>query len=263
LMAIGYGVFLYLHNRLFHYYFILLFPFLALCTGYAVHQLIILPLTNILIRLRKKLKKGSNKRVFLWLGCIILFLLLGEIYHRNIEHSFSYFKHRAGTSNYYIWKDTVLAGPFNSLIRMLFWPEERIIGNRYTGINYYLWHESRAFDEVEEIAKYVRMNSIPNETLFGDSTTTSIIALFANRRIEQDFVDTNKMNFRSGIIPIKKAIDILNTSQLRFIVYSPRRAGISKLKPFRKRVFEKFEKEKEFTTRYHGKIILMGHKKDY
>ncbi len=81
------------------------------------------------------------------------------------------------------------------IVRPLFWRDPQIDGRWYPQLTHYLWHESQWFESADRLAEEVRHRTAERDTIFGDSTSTPLIALLADRRITLDEVDTKMMAF--------------------------------------------------------------------
>ena len=144
----------------------------------------------------------------------------------------------------------------------LFWRPDRTIGKRHSGIQFYFWHESRVFSEVDEIAAVLKIHAKQGDLIFGDSTSTPLIALLSNLPIALNFVDTNTMRFKAGLPPVDEAIAnledaILSTDQrLEWIVINYGR-GIGGIDAFRRFFQANFYPFKTFQTRRFDTYILM------
>jgi len=169
-------------KRIFDFYFMLLFPFLAILSGYIINAL---------------LKRNAD---------LIIMLLL-------------------------------------------------IIYSAWT-IPLYLDHESHYFEKADDISAYVRENSNPDETIFGDSGSVPLIALLAGRRIALDEADTNYMRFRSGITNINETIERLrNSESFRFFIIKPK-AGIAALREVQLYLRDSCRPVERFNDRYKGGFVV-------
>ena len=97
------------------------------------------------------------------------------------------------------WRDAPRLGWVNALLRATVWYDERVLGEHYSALTYYLWHESEVFQAPPEVARYVRAETPPDATLFGDAQSVPLVGLMTGRRLALDEADTNAMRFASGI----------------------------------------------------------------
>ncbi len=243
-------VFLLSLNRVYHYYFLLLFPFSTICLG-----LFISNLTNHI--------KLFTKNIYSTLTVISLFILViaGLLVYPLFEQNISYYPTAKGRVKKYKFPLSPLPDAIQLPVRIT-WNPDRKIGERFTGIQYYLWHESRVFSEAKQIAEVLRTNAKKNDMIFGDSTTTPLIALLANIPIFDNFVDTNVMRFRAGlpeadvlIATLQEAME-LNNIHLEWVLINPAR-GIGRVEAFRQFFNKNFYPFKIFNTQYFGTYILM------
>jgi len=83
-----------------------------------------------------------------------------------------------------------------------------------------LEHEKiSGFPALEEFTKFIRDNSREDELLFGHVTVTPLLALYADRQIALDMVDTNHMRFNSGLADMEKTIGQLEAEEkLKYVI---------------------------------------------
>lgn len=95
-----------------------------------------------------------------------------------------------------------------------------------------LRRENRAWWDTDALVAAVTNNVGPAETLYGDSTTTPLLALLACRRIAGELADTNTMQFRTGQRTLRGDLQGALADRLRLVVVQPQR-GIYILPEFR------------------------------
>ncbi|MBF0107056.1 MAG: hypothetical protein HQM16_17235 [Deltaproteobacteria bacterium] len=243
--------FLYLLTRVFHFYFLLLFPFAAVCGGVFAQVL------------TGSLWQAVRERRFRW-GLLLGLLLLvaGYFVYPLFEHQMTYFKKEEGKTSTYSFPRSPLPHAIQRGMAFFFWEEGRVIGRRYSGIQYYLWHESRDFMTANEIAAALKTVKTSNETLFGDSTTTPLVALLSGAMITDHFVDTNVMRFKAGMPSARETIGQLERAMARsdnrfeWLLISPNK-GIGGHLPFKNFFETRFSVFKTFTSPYFGTYLLM------
>lgn len=250
----GYLVFLAMLSRIYHFYFLLAFPSMALLAGYAVWETAKGATALAVGFFTSKAGSPAAANPFVT-AILVLSVLIGLLARPSLEEKLSYFAGSKGTTSHYRWNPSLLPGPVDAAVKAVFWKDARTIGKSYSGVRYYLWHESRVFRAAEKIARYVRENSADDETVFGDSTSAPLIALMAGRGISEDFTDTNTMRFRSGITPAEDCIRQVDTPKLRFVIAAPGK-GFFLLPEFQKWVAERFTLERTFDDRTHGRYNL-------
>ncbi len=242
-------VFLSLLSRVFHFYFLILFPVGAICAGLAVAAV---------IQLIRQCQPVPTAVALLTISII----LSGIWFYPRIEHRLGYFTGNLGKTMTYPPPAMPIAALQDSGITDLIWKSERTIGKRYTGIRYYLWHESRGFDVPSGIAEVLKRSAGPGEAIFGDSTSTPLIALMAGLPIADHMADTNVMRFRCGLPPVKDlVVDLKNAMErdherLTWIVIHPNR-GIAILPEFRQFLEKHFRIYQQFPSRFHGTYLLL------
>ncbi|MFH0861696.1 MAG: glycosyltransferase family 39 protein [Candidatus Altiarchaeota archaeon] len=93
-------------------------------------------------------------------------------------------------------------------------------------VGWYIDRESRYFESAERISGFVRSNTDPGDEIFGDSTTTPLIALLSQRRIAYDEIDTNLQRFTSNVTDLSRLLDDLHGDG-RFKLFIVSERGIS------------------------------------
>lgn len=232
LLAAGYLVFLGLLGQVFHFYFLLLFPACAVCGGLFVGW-----------------ATGSRRNALI-AGAAVL---VGFLVVPSFEYQLGYFARQRGKTKTYELPPSPLPG--SGLVEALLWKPDRTIGRRHTGIQYYLWHESRRFDTARTMADRLKELAGPEDTLFGDSTSVPLVALWSGVPIATHMVDTNGMRFSSGITPPEEAIARLRGKVTWVLVHS--RRGFYQIDELRRFVEEDFEPVQSFETRHHGTYRLL------
>jgi len=247
------AVFLGLLSRVFHFYFLILFPVAAVCAGLGIDGV---------IRLIRRRKPGPAFAALLAISGIAA----GIGFYPRLEHGMDYFVANRGKTITYPKPRLPITFPGGSALTDLLWQSERVIGGRYSGIRYYLWHESRSFDIPAQTADVLKDLAKPDEVIFGDSTATPLVALMAGIPIAERMADTNVMRFRSGLPPIGELIEALETAmdreheRLTWIVVNPNR-GIALLPEFQQFLNARFKTVQVFRSRNYGSYFLM-HRED-
>ena len=128
-------------------------------------------------------------------------------------------------------------------------------GITYNPVTRLLWHETFFIDEVYDVARYIKERTKPEDRLFGDSTSLPLIALLAERRIIDDFGDTNIMRFKSNVTSAKETIKQIDRPELVYLV--PRhQTGFFRVNDFVNWAKEKFILEKQVKERYGGTFMI-------
>jgi len=147
-ISIVHFLFLILFQKTFGYYFMLLFPFLAIIAAYSI----------------TKTRLKMNKSIIIAITILLIVL-------SSIISSIKFIK-----------------------------------------------YDFQNFNNADEIAEFIAANSDKDETIFGDDSTTPLIALLSKRKIALDFADANSLRFRSGIDDLNELIRNLKKSENRFII---------------------------------------------
>jgi len=225
-LAVGYLSFLGRLSRVFDYYFLLLFPAGAVCGGLYVSQLV-----STVVHARR------SKPAAVGAALMTVPLIVGFVAYPRFEHELSYFAKNQGKSKTYSSPRSVLPEALEAPVKRLLWNETRVIGNRYSAIQFYLWHESRRFETARNIAAVLRQNAREGETIWGDSTSTPLVSLLAGVPIVDRFVDTNGMRFECGMPSVKDTVTQLEAAlareegRLTWLVLRPGRGVASRTKP--------------------------------
>lgn len=127
-----------------------------------------------------------------------------------------------GARNDYDWTPAPVLAGLSDVTRALFWSDRRMKGDLEPGYRHYLWTKKRGFSRLDEVAAYIRDRSRPDETLAGSSTLAPLVALLAERRIAADEIDTNNKRFKTGILKERDYWQAICRDQVRFLVASPR-----------------------------------------
>jgi hypothetical protein len=190
-------------ERVWMYYFIPSFPFAAIVGGWLVGRGIS-GLRGLFKEGPRQLLTDGARRTRYVLGAVV-FVAFGIAFALSplLERRLGYYQREmekppADRVHTYEWKDGFLPGFLNRAVRALIWRDERVIGDPYLQHTYYLWHESRVFDIVDDVVGAIERETGEKGEIFGDSGTVPLFALLSGRRIAADEVDTNIQRYRSG-----------------------------------------------------------------
>jgi len=250
LLFLAYVVFIITRKSLFHYYFVLLFPFAAIAGG-------------LFFALLRSIYTSDKRigRVFAS-GGMLLYLSVGYFLPAQLEHYLPYYTPNIGRTVVYKMPTSLLPQPFEKVLLEQLYSSARVVGKNYSGIQYYLWHESRTLDIVTDIALTIKDQKSDQALIFGDSTSTPLVALLSGVRIAGNIVDTNTMRYRVDPTLIKENIETLDmlrsqkTEHLEWILVNPRR-GIARVKPFSNFFNQNFEHYQSFKTDNFGTYYLL------
>ncbi len=78
-----------------------------------------------------------------------------------------------------------------------------------------------SFASAYPMADFIAKNSPKEGTIFGDDTATPLIAIFSQRKIWHDKVDTNYMVFGSGLVSLQETINELRADPPSLLVIRP------------------------------------------
>ena len=207
LYVAGYAVFLLQLREWFDFYFLIMFPALALLVGYAMGE--------IAVGVTGLFRKASWA---LALRSLLLCVLVGVGYgtvKRSQRQQYPEAKDRS-----YAWFDAPSLGSGNSWVRGAFWCETRHIDRDYLGPTYYLWHEMRHLDEVQGAVDFIREHSKPGDRLFGESGLAPLVAFLADRDLAGFAADTNTKRFSSGQWTIRGLLATIDLPELRYVIAS-------------------------------------------
>jgi len=251
LFSAGYLVFLWRLPQVYHFYLLLMFPTCAVAGG-----LVAAWLWSAIVR------GVRDRRVRVAPAMMLAGLAAGYLGYPLFEHRLDYYAAQRGRTVRYDFPPSPLPRWAQAPVQRLLWRPERMVGERYTGIQYYLWHESRVFDAASDIAEWLRQNSEPGDAIFGDSTTTPLVALLAGVPIAAHMSDTNAARFRSGITPAAEAVAQLEATfdradgRLTWVLLCPGR-GFYNVNDFRRFVDGHFRLVRQFPTAHHGTYRLL------
>ena len=231
--AVGYLIFLQLLKKRFSFYYQLVYPGLALGLGYLAQQFWIWA---------KDFHLASKKT--LALRCLVFFLiLLGYSFYLPAFKAFNSGFFRKKDQNL-VWKNSQFSWA-NSIFKSCCWSGVALQGKLYSNAQEILMRQPNTEQRLRKLADYVKANSTPNETLFGDSITVGLVALLAERRLEKDFADTNTMRFTSKITSAEEAIREIDNPSLKFVLVSSQK-GIDKKTGLEKVNYQRFASVREF-----------------
>jgi hypothetical protein len=239
--------------KVYHYYIMILMPFAAVCGGIFADRA---------VKAWRDFFREKSKRGGWSILLAIVMVAIGIFVYPQFEKKLSYFDKDKGMTVSYEYPDSPLPDWIEWPVRRFVWADQRVIGARYSGLRYYLWHESRSFPEAKLIAATLRENVKPGETIFGDSTSTPLIALLAGVEITDNFVDTNTIRFRAGLPDVKsmigqlgKAVDRGN-DRLVWVLINLNR-GIGGMREFREFFLNNFYVFSVVDSKIYGKFVLM------
>lgn len=205
-------------RELYSFYFTLIYPTLALGLGYVVQKGFDFARRS--IESNASVDWTGGLRLAHLASAVLVFGALscwkpvgieaGKVFESEVEN--------AGDKNDYQWRPAVALPSLSGVVHALFWKDHRLKGNLQRGYNYYLWTKKRDFVTLPKIAKWVRENTEPDETIAGASTMAPLVALHANRRLALGEADTNSSRFKTGILDEAEYWDGICRDRIRVIV---------------------------------------------
>ncbi len=83
---------------------------------------------------------------------------------------------------------------------------------------YFLANTFQDFEDAGKIASYIRANSLPSDTIFGDDSITPLLAILSERKIAFSMIDSNSLRWRSGLLDINDTIVQIKQQRVRFVI---------------------------------------------
>ncbi len=240
-------------GRLYHFYFLVGFPAAAVLGGNVLGET---------LRAAGRWRPGTHPRpprrhALLLLGAVLLLIGGAEATRRwGLSHK-PWFQRDAGHVKSYVWAPSpLLPAPLDGLVEALFWKDRRRIGAHHLGITQYLWHESRRFEAAGPLIAAVTELAPPGP-LFGDSTSTPLVALRTGRRLALDEADTNFMRFRTGRPTMQRFLArIERTDPPAAVVLRPGR-GVATFPALRTWLHERYRLARRVRDPHHGLYLLL------
>ena len=212
LWAVGYLLFIAIIPRVFPFYFLLMFPGLALATAFVLDRM---------VRHGLGLARGFSRRDGAWMRAsgwvlaTIVFLVFAYLVRVPIQRGLlpTYVRNQAKPMQY---AQSPL--PVDGLLRACCWEDTAEARVAYGTVTEVLFHESRYFEKAQELSGWVEQHSEPGDRLFGDASTAGLVALLSSRRLAADFADTNTLRFSTGVSPPREVIEKIDTPALKFVI---------------------------------------------
>lgn len=205
-------------RELYSFYFVLIYPTLALVTAYAVVHAGAVAASAL-----SGAPPGRLAGARLAAAALALAVVSAHVpWSMGLQGVFGDELDATGARNDYVWTEAPALPALSNIVRATFWEDYRVKGDGEPGYRHYLWTKKRTFSTLDAIADAVRERSAPDETIAGASTTTPIIALAAGRRIAADEVDTNNKRFRTGLLDDETYWRAICADNVRLIIATPR-----------------------------------------
>jgi hypothetical protein len=204
-------------DRVFSYYFVLVFPFAGIAGGWLVFRWAAAGLEMMAHKSQPRGRRRSTGVAWVSLALV----LLGWWWSPALERRLAYYVSFEDKTVQYSWHPGPLSGWLAGTVRALFWHDRRVIGRRYSTFTYLLWHESRVLESVSAMTEAVRSRADLGDEIFGDASTVPLVAMMAGVPIAGHEVDTNIQRYPDRVArrAIARRID---ASAPRFIMVRPR-----------------------------------------
>lgn len=248
-------------DRVWMYYFIPSFPFGAVLGGWLVSKWVAALVNTCGDR---GVNLAKNKWRFAGGGMLFMLFIWGEMWSPRLESQLDYYpkemsKPPAKRVHKYEWKAGYLPETLNRLVRETVWKETRTIGETYNRFNFYLWHESRVLDILDDVVRTIDQETLPDDEIFGDSGTVPLFALMSGRRIAANQVDTNIQRYRSGAVDPDDLVRTIDTEKLKLIILR-HRFGVGGLPELQRLIRAKYRRLKVFRSD-QGTVFLLFKRK--
>lgn len=228
-------------DRIWAYYFVLLFPFAAVASGWLIQYWI----TGAIIIIRKIKDRTQVQGILFFIyGVSLSLAIFGVMKAPALEQCSEYYqqainKPRNERIYSYTFHNSILPRGLARFVQAYFWKNEREIGQSYWFFHYLLWHESRYLNNLDDMVAFIKKHTGENEEIFGDSGTVPLLALESGRRIAANQVDTNLQRYHSGHTDIKHIIRMIDTPKTRLVILR-RNFGIGSLDEIKLLVDQKY-----------------------
>lgn len=261
LVALALFVQFAMFRELYSFYFVLIYPFLALCAAYVVWRGLSLLVPSAPTATAPPPPRPPLRPLAAALLGLLAVLTLGAHALVSDAHQavFDDELEVTGARNDYAWTVPPVLPALAGIPKLLFWEGHRFRAAIEPGYRHYLWTKKRGFTVLGEVADFIRAASAPDETLAGASTLAPLVALLADRRIAADEIDTNNKRFKTGLLSEPTYWAAICDDRVRFIVGTPRSYFTQdKLDamPIIARYFEKVRVFSDPTLQYNSPFVI-------
>lgn len=189
-------------RELYSFYFVLIYPTLALCLGWSLWHAVVL--------LNTAVAPGHDdgiRPLRASIGVVgVALLCLWPAWSADANKAFPSEQKDVGKRHDYTWRPAPVAEPLSSVAEALFWEDHRLRGNIERGYRHYLWTKKRQFSKAQEIGTWIADHSAPHETIAGASGSAPLIALLADRRLAAGESDTNSKRFKAARVQARNGV---------------------------------------------------------
>jgi hypothetical protein len=272
-------------QRLYSFYFTLWYPFMAIMVAFGLVTLaksfswaaVMGPVAETQATPGKREEHSSKKtrskdagaahhgatptrKSCLVAGTLLTFLMALYPSCENWAHHVheSEFEHK-GDRNDYPWRTPKILPGLGKMVKAVFWHDHRIRGQSVKCFRQFLWNKKRHFDTAPAIAAYVKKHTAPTETVAGSSAIAPLVALLSGRRVADNFVDTNTLRFRSGLVSEADFYQRVCSTPLAYLISAPRSFFSWRKMRHHQKFLRSFRFEKRFrddTVRYGGTFTV-------
>ncbi len=230
-------------HRLYSFYFVLWYPFMALGAAW------------LLVTAGRALARAEGGKGIVFAAGLIWLASLhpalanwgGQVHKSELS--------RRGQRVEYPWRKAGAFDAASPLVKALFWRSYRLRAEPTEGIRQFLWNKKRHFDEAPEIARYIREHTRPEQTIAGSSAVAPLLALLAHRHVAAEIVDTNSNRFHAGLITEDDFYRRICNTDLAYLVSAPMSFFSWRKMRFHRRFLERFRLNQTFlakSVRFHG-----------
>ena len=192
-------------KELYEFYFVLMLPFAAWLTAFAVVEA---------VKLAWQAAEVEPHRLAAPLAVLAAFALwLPVAAHAN--RVFPDELSEAGKQKAYTWSEPPVLKPLGPLVKALFWKDHRVKGEMGLGLRHYLWNKKLYVSKAEEMAAWVRDHTKEGDVITGGSLIAPLIALLSGRDLAADIADTNAKTFWSDMSMGKDHADLAHDPDAR------------------------------------------------
>ncbi|MBI2580612.1 glycosyltransferase family 39 protein [Candidatus Woesearchaeota archaeon] len=135
----------------------------------------------------------------------------------------------------------------------------------FAAVRGFVSYDFQDFPQAKDVSEYVKANSQPAQTIFGDDSTVPLVSLLSGREIALDYIDNNALRYSSGVTDLGQTLQLLqggvNKGELKFVILRRIKAakgtfdfGIATQRQFMGFVNESCGLAKEFPLEWRGLI---------
>jgi len=192
------------------YYFLILYPVMALLLGYGLGEMFI----GAIVACRDR-----RWLILVRSLCICALIAIGYTAIKKSQYE-QFYANRPPKLQQYVWHDAPGLGPINAWYRAVCWEDRRDPHRDYPGQMYYLWHEMRHLEHLDTAVAYLREHSRPEDRLFGESGMAPLVAFRSDRDLVAYMADTNTKRVISEQISLDEMLATIDVPELRYVIAS-------------------------------------------